>query len=137
MHNEGRATAKNCMQYKYDMQGGGARRRREARGGTPPPGRALGQEAGAGKGVGTTPGTPWHQRVPASGGPDIESVGEKACASPEGPRDYKAASLAASAADVWRAAAAARTSLMLCVNLLMRLRIDLAFSRCKVTPRFW
>ncbi len=92
---------------------------------------------GAGKGVGTTLGNPWHQRAPVSGGPDIESVGEKACASPEGPRDYKAASLAASAAVVWRAVAAAKTSLMLCVNLLMRLRIDLAFSRCKVSPRFW
>ncbi len=52
------------------MQGGGARRRREARGGDP----TTRARAGAGKGVGTTPGTPWHQRVPVSGGPDIEGV---------------------------------------------------------------
>ena len=53
------------------------------------------------------------------------------------PVEAVAASQAASAAIVWRVVAAARTSLMLCVNVLMRLRIDLAFSRCRVTPRFW
>ena len=118
MHNEGRATAKNCMQYKYDMQGGGARRRREARGGDP----ATRARTGAGKGVGITPGTPWHQRVRVSGGPDIESV-------ESGRKAQAAYGAAVSASVLCRTAAVASICAAAGRVAQQRRRMDLAFSR--------